>query len=69
MLDEDDYSTRENEAANETWEHCFNVRERVKLIQEHNRGTKYPVSIFAARHDAIPQGDSGYIFDRCRPEE
>jgi len=69
VLDDDDHSRREWDSANETWERCCNVRERVELIQEHNRGTSYPVSIFAARYDSIPQGDNGYIFDRCRPEE
>lgn len=52
------------------WEHCYNVRDRVELIREHNRRhSSYPVSIFAARHDSIPQADNGYIFERCRPEE
>ena len=69
ILDDDDYSRREREGAEETWARCYNVRERVELIQKHNRGTSYPVSVFAARRDSIPQGDSGYIFDRCRPEE
>lgn len=70
ILDEDDCSRRELEAAEETWTQCYSVKERVELIHEHNaRHSRYPISVFAARHDCIPQGDSGYIFDRCRPEE
>ena len=70
VLDDDDYSAREWEAATETWARCYNVRERVQLIQEHNRVLReHCVSVFAARRDEIPQGDHGYIFDRCRPEE
>ena len=63
VLDDDDYSERENEYAEETWT-SMSVRDRVKVIQEHSRG----VSIFAARHDWIPRGDCGRIFDYCRME-
>lgn len=71
VLNEDDYSEREWDAATDTWQHGYSLRERVELIQEHNRHIQpqYRVSVFAARGDCIPQGDSGYIFDRCRPEE
>ena len=66
LLDEDDFSAREWEDANETWEHCYNVRDRVEMIQEYNaRHAGYPISIFAARHPYIPQGDSGELFERC----
>ena len=64
VVDEEDYSNREFEAAQEYWSSCP-VRERVRIIQEHVRG----VSIFAARRDSIPQDDCGQIFDYCRPEE
>lgn len=63
LLDEDDLSEREFEAASEYWER-ESVAERVRIIQEHGRG----VSIFAARRDEIPQDDCGAIFDYCRGE-
>ena len=62
-LDEDDYSSREWEAAQDYWSD-LSVRERVRVIREHGRG----VSIFAARRDSIPQTDCGRIYDYCRPE-
>lgn len=70
VADDEDYSEREWSAANEIWSNCYNVRDRVEMIREHNRrAADCPVSVFAARHDHIPQGDTGMILDRCRPEE
>lgn len=68
ILDEMDFSEREWEEVNETWKHCYSVGERVALIREHNSraGMEYHLSIFAARRDEIPQGDTGYIYDRMR---
>lgn len=66
ILDEDDFSEREWESANEVWAGCFNVKERLEMIQEHNKvWPESPISIFAARHPWIPQGDDGRIFERC----
>lgn len=64
VLDEDDYSARELEAAESFWS-SLSVRERFRIIRERGRG----VSIFAARRDSIPHADCGAIFDYCRPEE
>jgi len=35
VLDEDDYSTREQEAAYSIWSECFDVQERVQYIRDH----------------------------------
>lgn len=58
VLDEDDYCRREWDEAEETWQHCLNLRDRVELCREAG------VSIFAARHDCIPRDDDGRIFER-----
>lgn len=62
VLDENDFSEREWNAANETWRHCYNLKERIKLCAAAG------VSIFAARRDTIPAGDNGRIFERCRAD-
>ena len=61
VLNEDDFSTREYEAAQTYWGE-LSIQERVELCKDAH------VSIFAARHDYIPQHDNGYIFEHCRPE-
>jgi len=61
ILDEDAYSVKEYDAATDTWAD-LSIKERVELCQDAG------VSVFAARHDFIPQEDIGFIFDRCRPE-
>lgn len=50
VLDDDDYSSREFEAAEETWKNCYNVKERVEMLQEQG------LCIYAARRDEMPQG-------------
>ena len=35
ILDESDHSERELEAANETWQNCYSVSERIEYIREH----------------------------------
>lgn len=35
VLDESDFSEREMTAAHETWEHCFDTRERIAYIRQH----------------------------------
>jgi hypothetical protein len=35
ILDESDFSDEETNEANETWESCYNERERVEYIREH----------------------------------
>lgn len=59
VLDEDDFSERECDAANECWA-SMSVSDRVDLI----KGSGGEVSIFAARHDWVPQGDCGHIQER-----
>ncbi len=34
VLDEDDYSERETEAANETWKNCYTKQDRLRYIRE-----------------------------------
>jgi len=58
VLDETDFSEREWNAAQDTWV-GLSLAERVTLCQEAR------ISVFAARHDSIPQEDTGYIFERC----
>lgn len=36
ILDESDLSEREQSAANETWQHCYNVSERISYIRAHS---------------------------------
>jgi len=59
VLDESDYSDRECEAVNETWERA-SVSERVKWLQWAR------MNIFAARRDEFPRDDNGALFDRLR---
>lgn len=61
ILDEDDYSNRQWEAASDYWA-SESVAERVRIIQEY--GKPY-VSVFAARRAELPQNDTGGIFDHC----
>jgi hypothetical protein len=61
ILNEESFSEKEWDAANETWA-SLPLQERVELCQ------KYHICIFAARHDCIPQADTGGIFEYCRPE-
>jgi hypothetical protein len=56
VLDESDYSDREWNLAAEIWEH-MSISDRVELCQE------YRLSVFAARHDWIPEKDNGSLFD------
>ena len=57
VINEDHWSELEWNEAQEYWE-SLPISERVDLCRDAN------VSIFAARHDWIPQDDSGYIFER-----
>lgn len=47
VLDEEDFSRRESELVQESWE-CLTLREKVRLCGENG------VSIFAARHEECP---------------
>lgn len=58
ILDESDFSEREWNAAQEYWAE-LPLSERVDLCR------KAGLTIFAARHDYIPQGDNGYIYESC----
>jgi hypothetical protein len=63
IVDEEDCSQREWQAAAEAWARC-SVRERLHLIRGANHGTKQN-SIFAARREELPErDDQGYIFER-----
>ena len=35
ILDDDDFSEREREAADQTWRDCFNAKERLEYVREH----------------------------------
>ena len=54
ILDEEDFSTLEHETAQKSWED-LSLKWRVELCQEHD------VSVFAARHDYLPEDDCGGI--------
>lgn len=57
-LNEDDWSTLEDEEAQETWE-SFSLRDRLHVM----RGCR-GVSLFAARHNYYPSDDQGTIQSR-----
>lgn len=59
VYNEDDFSEREYERAQETWAR-LSVKERAALCAEND------ISIFAARRDYIPQEDNGGIYEYCR---
>lgn len=58
VLSDEDFSEREWNAAQDYWE-GLDIRDRVALCRDAG------LSIFAARSDSIPQGDSGYIYESC----
>lgn len=58
VLDEEDFSRREWEDAENTWRNC-RLRERIRLIAEYGDG-----NIFAARRDEIPDNPTGALFER-----
>jgi hypothetical protein len=37
VLDDSDHSEREQEAANETWRHCYSTAARIEYIRKHRR--------------------------------
>jgi hypothetical protein len=57
ILDDEDFSELEWEEAQTAWGYT-DLRERIKLCAEEG------LSIFTARHDSIPQGDSGRIYEQ-----
>ncbi len=57
VLDEEDWSQRETDAADETWA-SYSLRDRVELC------CRAGVSRFAARRDWPPSDDSGFIQER-----
>lgn len=60
VYNEDDFSERERNYADEVWRDCYNVEERIELIKEWSPGT----SIFAARRDYLPADDTGALLER-----
>jgi hypothetical protein len=58
VLNEDHFSQLEWSEAENYWQQ-LPIKYRVEMCQEAG------VTIFAARHDYIPQQDSGFIFERC----
>ncbi len=56
ILNESHYSELEWDEAQEYWAQ-MRVSERVELCQ------RFDVSVFAARHDSIPQDDNGRLFE------
>lgn len=57
VLDESDFSQRELDAAQETW-NCYSLADRIELC------VAAGLSMFAARHDGFPCDDQGYIQER-----
>lgn len=49
VVDEQDWSELEEEYAQDTWNKCYSLKEKVDLCKE------YGASIFAARHDYYPE--------------
>lgn len=60
IVDDSDFSEREWNAAQDYW-HELDISERVDMCRDAG------LSIFAARSESIPQGDSGYIYESCLP--
>lgn len=58
VLNEDDFTQREWDAAQEYWE-SLDLSDRVDLCQESG------ISIFSARCESIPPQDNGYIYESC----
>ena len=56
VLNEEDWSEREWDAACEVWEHA-GLRERIECC------SRAGISIFAARRDELPQDDNGSLRD------
>lgn len=56
VLNDDDYSERQWEQAQETWA-TLSIKERVELCQ------RFGCKVLEARHDYIPQSDNGGLFD------
>lgn len=57
VLDEDDWSEREEASANQAWTN-YSLRDRIELCCEAG------LSRYAARHDWFPSDDQGFIRDR-----
>ncbi len=57
VVDEEHFSGMEYEHTQDVWNNCFSLKEKVELCQE------FELSVFAARHDFIPQDDCGHLFD------
>ena len=55
VLDEEDFSRREWEAAEEAWQN-FSTRDRVRAIQRYGDG-----GVFAARRDELPNDPTGSL--------
>lgn len=58
VLNDIDFSEREWNTAQNYWAE-LPLRERIEICRNAE------LSIFAARHDCIPQGDNGYIYESC----
>jgi hypothetical protein len=56
VVNEEDWSRREWEWKNDIWNDCYSLRERIELCQENG------ASIFAARHESIPEEVYGAIY-------
>ena len=61
VLDEDSFSEAEYNEASEYWGRC-SVKERMEYLQ------RAELSIFAARHDYLPDDPTGALFEMIRPD-
>ena len=60
VIDEENYSEKENAYVNEVWNDCFNLHEKIELC------AKYGISIFSARYNYAPQDDNGDLYEYLR---
>ncbi len=60
VYDDEHFSELELEHAEKTWRNCFGLSERIELCR------KFGISIFAARHEYLPDDDSGELFQYLR---
>lgn len=59
VVDENHWSNKEYEEAQYTWENTWSLSDKIEACKDAG------LSLFAARSEGIPEGDNGYIYERC----
>ena len=58
ILDESDYSEREEEECSTTWEKCYDWKDRIRYFREHSYTAKFKTLIAAVRGDWYAAGNA-----------